>query len=555
MRLAKRIACGLVLILFGCGEKPQEQARGGGLEGETLTLEGRALQADGTPAAAAEVRLRASDASDSADSTRDRVATTDADGRYRVAGVEAGDYVLITEAQGGAAAFQEVHVAPPESAAAVLAVPPDTVKPKGAIRVRVVATAGTALPQGYLQVVGLGLQVPIDTSGIGFAGDLPKGTYFVRAVYPALGLTHRLTAAVVKAGDTLEMGPYAFNPPQGEDLSTWKYVVPIRLNTAASGANVAQNVLGFPVLLRLDSSKIAFEKMGERHDAGDLRFTDAKGKALPFEIENWDGPGRKAQVWVRVDTVYGNRADQVIYAHYGKEDVFATALPRATFDTADDARAVWHFALYNPGGWLSDATAEGNTLRMGTTRKENGIAGQAWTLQPGDELGAAAAKSQEPASLTVSGWFKPKGAQSLGRLIWKHRRGEPDAAYSVTWLGGERVLEFALAASADGKPAVLRAPVPLGQEWTHFAAAFDAAKGTATLYVNGNAAATLSGLGPIQYRSAGDLMLGSQPGGLNGFRGALDEVRLYKGACTPARALLEYKNQKPGAGWAVFGAP
>lgn len=52
------MAAGLVLAcLWGCGLSPEQEARGGGLEGETLTLEGRAVNADGLPAASVHRRI------------------------------------------------------------------------------------------------------------------------------------------------------------------------------------------------------------------------------------------------------------------------------------------------------------------------------------------------------------------------------------------------------------------------------------------------------------------------------------------------------------------
>ncbi|MDB5105878.1 MAG: biopolymer transporter ExbB [Fibrobacteres bacterium] len=550
IRAALSAAC--ALLMAGCGLDQERQARGGGLEGETLTLTGRAVYADGSPAASAEVRVRSSDATDTAMISEGLVATTDADGRYRVTGVQAGDYFVITETPNAQASFQEVHVAPPDPAVPIVSILPDTVKPKGAIRVRVLPSAGSALPAGMVQLPGLGSQALIDTAGSALI-PVPPGIYFVRIVYPALGLMHRVNLAVVKAGDTLNLGPFTLNPPGPEAMPEWKHSKTLRLNTGAQGAATADPVFGFPVLIRLDSSNFPFDQLGERHDGSDIRFTDADGKPLPFEIENWDGPGRKGQIWVGLDTVYGNRADQYINILYGKSDVFSTASPNGVFDTADGTNAAWHFAMYNPAGLLSDATVNGNRLRSGTTQKETGVAGFAWTLAPGDELGAAASASQEPASLSLEAWFRPKGAQALSRLIWKHRRGEAAAAYSITWLGNESVLEFTL---ADGSAATgsvsLRAPVPATRDWIHFVATFDAKTGVAALYINGKPAAKLANLGPIDYRSAGDLMIGSQPGGLNGFKGALDEVRLYRKALSPSRAALEYANQRPGATWVEF---
>ncbi len=546
----------LCLIAAGgfaaCGLFQEPQARGGGLEGETLTLQGRAVYADGTPAAAAEIRLRSSDATDTALVSADVITTTDANGDYKIVGVQPGDYYIITEAKDAQGSFQELHVAPADSVPVIPVALPDTVKPKGAVRVRVLIGAGLVrLPPGLVQMPGLGKQYGIDSTGVLLIKDVPPGDYFIRVTYPYFGLIHRLTPlqGKVKAGDTLEVGPYTLSPFADEDLSTWKHSLTVTLNTKPTGADIAQNVIGFPVLLRLDTSNFPFSDVTERLDGSDLRFTDARGKRLAFEIENWDAPGSKAQIWVRLDTVYGNRDDQSFNILFGKADVFSPASPQAVYDTGDGVNAAWHFAMYNAGGLLSDATVNGNLLRMGTTRKESGVTGQAWIVQPGDELGAEPTASQEPASLSLAGWFKQKGSQSLGRLAWKHRRGEIEAAYSVTWLGGERIVEFALATAETG---TVRAPVPTGKDWNHFAAVYDAKAKVASVYVNGKLAASLTNQGPIAYRTAGDLMLGSQPGGLNGFKGSLDEFRLYRTVWSPARAALEYQNSRPNANWVIF---
>jgi hypothetical protein len=343
------------------------------------------------------------------------------------------------------------------------------------------------------------------------------------------------------------------NPSDGEDLSGWTHSIPVRLNTTATGAGIHEDVIGFPVLIRLNADNFPFDQVSEGLDGADIRFTDARGAALPFEIENWDSVGSKAQIWVGMDTVYGNRNDQTLNILFGKKDVFSAASPHAVFNPATGVNTAWHFSMYNPGGILSDATVNGNWLRMGRIRKESGLTGQAWTLAPGDELGSSPTASQQPASLSLSAWFRPKGQQTLSRLIWKHRRGESAAAYSVTWLGGERLLEFSLADGAAPSGSVfLRADVPAGTDWIHFAATFDAKAKTAALYVGGKLAATLPVAGPIDYRSAGDLMLGSQPGGINGYQGAIDEIRLYHTVWSSARVALEYQNLKPGANWVVF---
>jgi hypothetical protein len=38
----------------------------------------------------------------------------------------------------------------------------------------------------------------------------------------------------------------------------------------------------------------------------DIRFTKADNTFLPYEIERWDSAHSQAEIWVKVDTVFGN---------------------------------------------------------------------------------------------------------------------------------------------------------------------------------------------------------------------------------------------------------
>ena len=84
-----------------------------------------------------------------------------------------------------------------------------------------------------------------------------------------------------------------------------KYSRNVYLNTTASGANVMANVLQFPVVIRLTGNNFNFSEAAA--DGSDLRFTKSNGAPLPYEIERWDPVAHLAEVWVKVDTVFGER--------------------------------------------------------------------------------------------------------------------------------------------------------------------------------------------------------------------------------------------------------
>ena len=68
----------------------------------------------------------------------------------------------------------------------------------------------------------------------------------------------------------------------------------------------------FPVLLRWTGQAFPFAQA--QAGGADLRFSDASGTHLAYEIETWGEPG--ACVWVRVPKIVVN-ARQALRVHWG----------------------------------------------------------------------------------------------------------------------------------------------------------------------------------------------------------------------------------------------
>ena len=144
----------------------------------------------------------------------------------------------------------------------------------------------------------------------------------------------------------------------------WKFSKKLRLNTTAAGANVAGNVTDFPVLIRLNGSNFNFSQA--RPDGADIRFTKADNTPVPYEIERWDATLRSAEIWVKLDTVFGNDSSHLITMYWGASTVGSTGSPQgsataslsnsaAVFDTANGFQGVWH--MNEPNGLVAqDAT-------------------------------------------------------------------------------------------------------------------------------------------------------------------------------------------------------
>ena len=151
----------------------------------------------------------------------------------------------------------------------------------------------------------------------------------------------------------------------------------IFLNTTSEGADVAENVYGFPLLIRFSGADFNFGEA--RTDGSDIRFTKPDNTPLPFEIERWDAAARQAEIWVKADTVYGNDSSHFLVMYWGEP---ATALVRNkahVFDTTAGFRGVWHLAEEAPGvgarGLYKDATGKNNGDDFLSATDRSGIIG------------------------------------------------------------------------------------------------------------------------------------------------------------------------------------
>lgn len=151
----------------------------------------------------------------------------------------------------------------------------------------------------------------------------------------------------------------------------------LSLNTTLSGADIAGNVLGFPVLIRLSGNNFNFKEA--RADGSDLRFTKSDNTLLPFEIERWDSVAQQAEIWVKVDTVYGNDSSHFVVMYWG-EPAASMAINHANvFDTVNGFKGVWHLAEEAPGvgtkGLYKDATGLNNGDDYISSTDRTGIIG------------------------------------------------------------------------------------------------------------------------------------------------------------------------------------
>lgn len=526
------------------------RAGGGGFEGETIALSGQLFYPDGAPAAGARVRLRPREfqPGDAADLVLDTL--TGDDGSFRFPEVPEGNYIVESFDAGTKAVQVPVEVETPGPADTLVNLPPDTLRRAGAVRGLVARAPGdtSPLPSGTARVVGLDRSVPLAPDGSWIFADLPPGTVDIQVTLSDPPTTRRMNGVKVVSGGITDADTLAWARPDREMYSAWPHSRTIRLNTSAAGAGVSENVVGFPLLVRLDSTNFDFSRIAHRADGADLRFGKSDGTPLAYEIEWWAPAIKQAAIWVRIDTVYGNRSDQVIVMHWGRPDVFRLSNPKAVFRAGEGFAGVWHLgkvAAEDASGLSTAGSSQGTVVRPG-------IAGQGRRFDGADYVRIPDSEVLRPAAFTLSCWILREGAQAgNARIVYKGIRRAPFASYTLDLRRPAGGLTFKVA-KEDGtdRHAIDPADMP-DKAWVHASATYDPATGTGTLYVDGRPVNEFKHVSPVKYfPEDSPMFIGNETAGATPnrpVRGILDEARLARFAYPPHRVKLEYESQRPGS--------
>ncbi len=327
--------------------------------------------------------------------------------------------------------------------------------------------------------------------------------------------------------------------------TNWSGHKNVIINTTGTGAGVFTNITGFPVLVRLDSTSAAVFTASKGNGA-DIRFTKANNTTrLPHQIEMWDSVGRSAAIWVRVDTVYGNRNNQSLRMHWGNAGASDSSQGNVVFDTASAGGyvSVWHM---NGTGDMNDATTNAYTaVEAGTPGTTAGVIGGARTLDGSSsyfDIPGSSTSLHFPVfgKYSISMWVKPAVITSDAALFSKG-----DFAYS---LKNYRDVGYEFFDFQDAWVSSISVTPPTEDTWVHLVAVNDDIG--PKLYVNGVLENETNGFEGSGTRDDGlNVNIGREPQGTGGrryFNGAIDEVRVHKVNRNAEWARLEYHTQRPG---------
>jgi len=352
-----------------------------------------------------------------------------------------------------------------------------------------------------------------------------------------------------------------------EDYTTWGRVKTLTLNTSSTGANLTENTGNFPLLVRLDSTHAEVFQQSKTGGA-DLRFRRVTGPQLPYYIASWDSAARKAEIWVSVDTVFANNANQFIRMYWQKASATAASSAAGVFSPAKGFVAAWNMggatgarANYVTGG----VTARPTNDRTGGTytgRSVPGVIGTADSLAGGvglnDAGGLGGGEHFDVAPMptfeggfTLSMWANVTSTTNRTWMrFFDFGNGEAADNIFAGRVGTETNVRFDVLPT--GLP--VAGAIVLNQ-WKHFTFTADAA-GMMNAFLDGVSAGTMEGgmISPAE-RASSFLGKSNWPGDAY-FTGLMDEVQVSGTGRSPAWAKLAYATQRPGANlltWSTSG--
>jgi hypothetical protein len=549
------------LINWSCGPQPMA----GGTSETTNGFVAVIRSPSGEPVSHAMVRLRpegylsdTANAAISYDSASIIDTFTDANGRLKITNIDTGKYSIEIQDQAGEGMLFKCSALKDSIVDCGIAV----VTSEGSIRGFINRKSFADSIAVYVRVYGMERMVRADlASGSFVLPGMPFGNHAIYFIASSSSYEPREVIASVSSDSVSDVGKVSLFPYHG-----WGYSKVLAFNTTASGAAIAENVYAFPVLVRLHSGNFTFSQA--KPSGEDIRFAKSDSTPLPYQIERWDPVTGRAEVWVKIDTVFGNSDKQFITMLWGASTPSTSSGTSATpesngaavFDTASGFQGVWHLGDA-PEDSVRDATANryhGISPDSARPIISEGIIGNCRKFDGnGDYItmpNTAAGTLDFPQNgrYSVSAWVMADTFIDLQQtLVSKDKYQYFIWLSSTSWQFCEYQDRAGWEVSAQ--PAVLK-------QWVLLTGVRDGA--TQHLYVNGEPvdSATLKSFAEPR-SAASDLILGrahelgtfpNPQAGYCSFRGGIDEVRVCGTAPSIGWIKLCYMNQRPDDKLIIF---
>ena len=338
-----------IVVALYCSCSGVGPIAGGSSQQGNGILIGRVVDSLGEAAARVSVSLLPSDYNTVKDTVfRNFTDTTDAEGNYRFNNIVSGKYSILARNRKMVTSFLERDITIIDDS--IMTAPVATLKKSGSIVTNF--SSGEATEGSYLYIPGTDISSQIGSGSSVSLTDVPPGTFTELMLVSNDKEKENILRndIIVSAGDTTIV-----------QLPFWKYSHRIVLNTTANGANVAENVYDFPLLIRLNSENFNFTQ--SQNSGQDIRFMKMDGTILSHEIERWNTAEKQAVIWVKIDTVFGNSNHQAFTMYWGNTTAVQASEGAVIFDTALGFKAVFHLddtlKLYDASMNLSGGTNSG----------------------------------------------------------------------------------------------------------------------------------------------------------------------------------------------------
>jgi hypothetical protein len=522
-----------IVILPSCSKLSSMGDNGGSGSTTTNGVVAFVYTSQGAPAAGSSWRLRNADYLATIPPVIDSNAqkdesTLDLSGRLKINAVDSGAYIIeVNNGSGFSVAMR--FPAPGDGRTLTLT---DTLKPS----CRLIGSIPQDMQNGkpwFVQIYGLERLAAVDQRTGGFVfPEVPAGIFSLRLVSTSAEVVPvKIDGVVVKSGDTVLLPPF----------SAWSFSKTLFLNTTQSGADVANAVLGFPMLVRLNANNFNFSQA--QKDGADIRFTKPDGTVLPYEIEHWDPVTELAEVWVRIDTVFGNDSSHGVVMFWGNANAKTASNSAAVFDTLKGFAGVWHL-----NGNCDDATYHSHSGTMSGLSDTVGMIGSCQHFN-GNGYAEIPGLLGTPPALSLSVWANLDTVRSIGAEIvsvgdaalirmddnWNNKGTQ--GAYCVN-----------PAAGSDSTHCFTKSGIFLKKTgWHHLVYSVDAEAGMQRLFIDGSPCCSTESSIPIVYDGVGsDVYFGKHGSGKPGFYfdGDIDEVRILRVICSEDWVKLSYMNQR-----------
>jgi hypothetical protein len=308
------------------------------------------------------------------------------------------------------------------------------------------------------------------------------------------------------------------------DPGWWDYSFRMRRKLTFNNAGQTENLTGFPVLVRLDSTRVNYAKT---QNAGeDIRFVDSdNATVLAHEIELWNETG-SSYVWVRVPQIDGSSTTDHIYMYYDNPAAPDGQNPGGVWDA--NFQMVQH--LEEGSGQHQDSTSNGNDSTVVLVAAQGAPGGpidgaDTFTGTHRVEVADSASLDMTAAdSFTVEAWIN---TLSGGDQVVVSKEEDAVSEYQL-WLASGTAA-FWLHDGPDVARADSVATLNNGA-WHYVVGRWDETTSTAEVFVNGVSVGSDSNGSLDAMSGANSLFIGEEGdanGGFN-FDGRIDEVRVSK---------------------------